>query len=104
MPGPEAERQRDQRDEQERGDDAPDAGAPLALGVEVALGEDQQHHEHEEGQPFRLRLPERLGVRAPPVVHVADDERRVEPEPEPEHVEGRERRDAQEPPREPRDT
>ena len=74
MAGAETEGERDEDDEQERGDDPADAGPTLPLGVEIALCENEQRDQDQERQPVGLRLPERSPPRAASVVDLTQDE------------------------------
>jgi hypothetical protein len=87
VPSPESERERDQRDQQQRGDDAADSRPALALCVEVALGEDEQRDQGQERQPLQLRVPDAVEVGRAAVVDVTEDKRGEQPDPEPDDVE-----------------
>ena len=98
VPGTEAERERDQRDQHERREDPPEARPPLALGVEVGPREDERGDQGQEGKPVRLdapeKAPEQVGAS---VVELSHDERGVDAQDEAREVEAEERRDAREP-------
>ena len=100
--GADAEREREDGDDDERRDDLPDAAATLALRVEALLPEDEHEHEREERQPVRLRVapdqsPEN---RARAGDDLAQRERGVDAEREPAEVEDEQGGDAADPARE----
>ena len=91
----EREDHRDHRDEGERGHDPAEPAAPLALGIEAGLPEDEHRDQRQEGQPVGLRVPEEAPQGAAvPVDELAQDERSVDAEHEPDEVEDDERGDA----------
>ena len=92
---PEAEREHDQGDEDERAEDPPRARAALARGVEARLEEDEHGDRREERQPLgRPGVPEERPVHGVPVDDGAQDERQVHAEREPGDVGRDEHRDA----------
>ena len=90
MPGAEPEREHEQRDDDQRGDDPPEAGPPLALGVEPGLPEDEHGDERDEREPVALGVPEHAPEdRRVPVVDLAQRERAVEAEADGDEIERR---------------
>ena len=95
VPGADRERERDQRDQDQRGEHAGEARSPLALLIQVRLREDEHGDERQERQPVGLDPPEHAPEhRLAPVVELPRDEGRVEPEHEPAEVDADQRGDA----------
>ena len=92
---PEPEREHDQRDDDETREDPPRARPQLALPVEARLGEHEDRDRRGELEPLGGALapeqaPEDVAVAGD---QLAEDEREVDPEREPDDVERHERRD-----------
>src|SRR6266542_475313 len=95
LAGADGEDQREDRDEEDRRDDAPGALPQLALRVQPVAREDEEEQQDEERQPVRLVIPQeppehRLRVED----ERAQSEREVEAQHEAGDVEHRERQDA----------
>ena len=90
-----AEGERQQRDEEDRGDDTAESRTPLAGRVEPRLREHEHGHERHERQPLALRLPQDAPEdRRVPVVDLPQHEGEIEREGEAADVERDEAGDA----------
>ncbi len=92
---PEPEREHDQRDDDETREDPPRARPELPLPIETRLCEDQDRDRRDELEPLGGAFAPQQTPEDVPVAgyHLAQDEREVDPEREPDDVQHHERRD-----------
>ncbi len=87
-PGADRKRERQHRDERERGEHSAEAGSDLALPIQPGAPEDEDGDERQKGEPVecpvRDRVPERRIVADP---RLAEGERRIQGGSQPGQVE-----------------
>src|SRR5581483_8826722 len=97
VPGADPEREHEQGDDDQGRDDAAEAGAVLALGVQAGPPEDEHGDERDERKPVALRVPEHAPEdRVVAVVDLPQRQRPVEAEADRDEVDGEQGRDAAE--------